>query len=53
MPEPEFTPEEIALGEKVTAYYQQDSLPEPDDNETKTQPPFPLTSKEVGVDDQA
>lgn len=48
--EPEFTPEEIAQGEKVTAYYQQD-LPKPDDDETKTQPPFPLTSK-TEVDDK-
>jgi hypothetical protein len=37
---PEFTPEEIALGEKVTAYYMRDDLPQPDDDETKRPSPF-------------
>jgi hypothetical protein len=35
-----FTPQQIAKGEEVFAYYSQDSLPEPDDNETVRPSPF-------------
>jgi hypothetical protein len=42
---PTFTPEEIAKGEEITRYYQNldpnDPANWPDDDETKTQPPFP------------
>lgn len=44
-----FSPEEIAKGQEVTAYYQQLDETEPNnqptDDETKTQPPFPQLKK--------